>query len=516
VTAGQVLGSLWRRKLIILAALVVTVAAAGAYAAVRPATFASTAVVTPSSSAGQASTTTSTVASPSAPSPKEVAAVAAAARVSPSVVATCLSTGVDATTGNLTFTCSTSDAAQAQAVANAAATVYVATSTAATQAQVTSLQNELNLIENQLQGLQLQLAKSPGSAAIQAQITATSQEYATVSSQLDALTAVTPATVSQTAGKASDTASSKSKVLVIAGLIGLVAGCGIALIVDLTDTRIRGTRDLEELLGAPVLAELPTDKGQAKRPRPLPVGDGDRTSFTEAVRELRTSLQVLVDRHACPVLVVTSPEPEDGKSFITGNLAASWALSGKRTAVVSGDLRRPKIDVLLGVTPGRDGMANLLAPRRREERSGDTPGDTPIGPPAPAGPSRIEVQNLLCSTSVQDLVLLPAGTTQRDPADLLAGASVKAVLDHLRTLVDVVIVDTPAALAVTDSSILGALADGVLVVASAGKTTRALLDQTSRRLQSPSTNVLGSVLNRSTTVVNGAYGSYYEIAERKP
>jgi len=514
VTAGQVLGALWRRKLIILAALVVTVAAAGAYAALRPPTYASTAVVTPSPASSASTTTASTVVPPAAASPKVEAAAATAAGVSPSVVSSCLTTAVDPTTGNLSFTCTTSNAAQAQAVANAAATAYVAASTGGTQAQANSLQNELAVIANQLQALQVQLGNSPGSAAIEAQIAATQQQYATVSSQLDTLKAVTPATVSQPAGKATNTSTSKSKVLLIAGLIGLVAGCGIALIVDLTDTRIRSVRDLEQLLGAPVLAELPIDKGQAKQPRHLPVGDGDRTSFTEAVRELRTSLQVLVDQHACPVLVVTSPEPEDGKSFITGNLAASWALSGKRTAVVSGDLRRPKIDTLLGVAPGRDGMASLLTPRKPEECSGETPGETPIGQPSPTGPTRLEVQNLLCSTSVEDLVLLPSGTSPRDPADLLAGESVKVVLDHLRTLVDVVIVDTPAALAVTDSAILAALADGVLVVASAGKTTRGLLDQTSRRLQSPSINVLGSVLNRSTTVVNDAYRSYYATAGR--
>ena len=78
--------------------------------------------------------------------------------------------------------------------------------------------------------------------------------------------------------------------------------------------------------------------------------------MAESVRELRTSLRVILDDTPCPVLVVTSPEPGDGKTFVTANLAAAWAMSGSKVIVVSADFRRPRLEEIFGLeSPGGPG-----------------------------------------------------------------------------------------------------------------------------------------------------------------
>src|SRR6478609_7910132 len=93
----------------------------------------------------------------------------------------------------------------------------------------------------------------------------------------------------------------------------------------------------------------------------LPVQSAPRTPFAEATRELRTATQVMLGAHdETPVLIVTSPAPSDGKTLVAANLAASFALSGKRTILVSADLRRPRVDGFFGGHPDTPGLAELL------------------------------------------------------------------------------------------------------------------------------------------------------------
>ncbi len=105
-----------------------------------------------------------------------------------------------------------------------------------------------------------------------------------------------------------------------------------------------------------------------------------QSPMAESIRELRTSLRVLLDQHPCPVLVVTSPEPGDGKTFVTANLAAAWARSGSKVIVVSADFRRPRLEEVFGLdAAGRPGLADVIKANwksgraRRTSRSADPP-----------------------------------------------------------------------------------------------------------------------------------------------
>jgi Mrp family chromosome partitioning ATPase/capsular polysaccharide biosynthesis protein len=511
---------------------------------------------------------------------------------------------------------------EAQSVANAYAKAYVRYQQQQANAQIAVLEAQQKKAMEAVNQLEAKLAATPAVSQqlLEAQVTAAIASYQSLSSQVSAAQlAGPPAVLSQAAGLGGSTLSSDRKVLGVAAVIGLIAGSGIALVRAQLDTRLRGAVDIEGVLELPFLVELPYDRHERKRKRPVLILDRPQSSFAESIRELRTAVQVLLGNVECPVVVVTSPEPSDGKTFVAVNLAASWALSGKRIIVVSGDLRRPRIERLLGAPPGASGVATLIEgalPAMRRSRlahatswdeseksgaeqnaededgegmggtesdeqgfedgeSGDggagdrlpkdkqlegeqSRGDTfrdddleseghkgkgpedkgrkigvpsrpttwklssrgPLkeGRPGPQDrPSRSEVMRALVDTEMDDLVLIPAGPSPNDPADLLAGKGMQVLIARLKELADLILIDSPPVLAVADSTILGTYADGVVIVARAKKTTREALEQTAKRLSAANVRVLGVALNRSLKVMNQAYPQYHSgVSEQRP
>ena len=169
----------------------------------------------------------------------------------------------------------------------------------------------------------------------------------------------------------------------------------------------------------------------------------------EAFRLLHLRLERIRAGKPLGVIALTSAMPGEGKSLTVANLAAVAARRGRRTALVDGDLRRPKLAELFGLEEG-PGLGGVLAGGRRFEeaiRSG------------PAG-----------------IALLPAGEP-RDPAELLSGPPFRDLLDRLRAAYEEVYVDLPPALAFADAAAVAAAADGVIVVVQSGRTPAETVNQ---------------------------------------
>ena len=256
--------------------------------------------------------------------------------------------------------------------------------------------------------------------------------------------------------------------------------------------------------------------------------------MAESVRELRTSLRVILDDTPFPVMVVTSPEPGDGKTFVTANLAAAWAMSGSKVIVVSADFRRPRLEEIFGLRGHRapralrpdQGQLEELRPRRLVpgRAAGRGAGPDTAGRPAvpgaerPAPPrSRREfspvpdlpsMASLLVESGIWGLQVLPAGTQLDNPSELFGSPGMQPVLDQLQLLADVVLLDTPPVLAVPDTAILGSMARGAVIVASEGRTDRSDLERTVRRLETTHCRVLGVALNRVRRASTDSYQSY--------
>jgi Mrp family chromosome partitioning ATPase len=322
----------------------------------------------------------------------------------------------------------------------------------------------------------------------------------------------------------------RSKLLAIGVVAGLLAGCGIALAREQLDTRLRTRPDLADITDAPVLAELPQDAEVASETVTIAMVQAPQSQMAEAVRELRTSLRVILDDAPCPLITVTSPQPGDGKTFVAANLAAAWAMSGSKVVVVSADFRRPRIEEIFGLPlGGHSGLADLI---RSNWRTPD-PSRRPADLRASAGSSLrgfdgfdprtqavrgtatespesdpASVESHLVDSGIWGLQILPAGIQLDNPSELFGSPGMQPVIDQLRLLADVVLVDTPPVLVVPDTAVIGSFTQGAVVVAAEGKTDRDDLERTVHRLESTNCRVLGVALNRARKTAASSYQSY--------
>ena len=311
-------------------------------------------------------------------------------------------------------------------------------------------------------------------------------------------------------------------------------GIGIALIREQFDNRLRTTPDIESLTSAPILAEIPHDGEVRSGKIAIALVQAPQSQVAESIRELRTSLRVIFEDTPCPTIVVTSPEPGDGKTFVAANLATAWAMSGSKVIAVSADFRRPRLEEIFGLqATGLPGLADLI---RSNWKNPDpaarpvAPREMPVGGSADldrtrnaafrgAGPPRshreagddleqTSVKSLLVETGIWGLQVLPAGTQLDSPSELFGSPGMQPVLDQLPLLADVIVFDTPPVLPVPDTAILGRMASGTVVVASEGRTDRSDLERTINRLEATQCRVLGLALNRVRRASGDTYQSY--------
>jgi capsular exopolysaccharide synthesis family protein len=207
-----------------------------------------------------------------------------------------------------------------------------------------------------------------------------------------------------------------------------------------------------------------------------------RSSGAEAFRTLRTNLLFSRSVRSLRMVSVTSAMPSEGKTTTIANLAATFAQQGMRVLVADCDLRRPRLHEMFGC-PREPGLTNVLV--------GQTPLNEAVRP-----------------TSLEFLSVLPAGTLPPNPAELLGGEHMRKLLETIRESYDIVLVDSPPVHAAADASIIGRLADGVLVVVRAGKTSRDAAEDAVRTLATVGSLVIGAVLNDPDDRVQ-AYGGYY-------
>jgi len=231
-----------------------------------------------------------------------------------------------------------------------------------------------------------------------------------------------------------------------------------------------------------------TDKPEV--PAPLQVADPDegrvipltreelvlvhapRGQIAEQFRALRSSIVTLNPEGAPRTLVVTSALRGEGKTVAAVNLALALAeMPANQLLVVDANLHTPGVEELLGL-PRRQGLADLLA-------------------------GRLTMDKALRSTSIQRLSVIGAGTVPRNPSELLASERMRALLRTLKQRFSYVILDTPEATTTSDASVLGAVVDGVLLVARQGWSPRHYVEAAYNQLTALGGNVLGTLLTSS-------------------
>ncbi|MGW0594309.1 polysaccharide biosynthesis tyrosine autokinase [Streptosporangium sp. NPDC002607] len=280
--------------------------------------------------------------------------------------------------------------------------------------------------------------------------------------------------------------------LVVAVLVALLCAMAVIVLRDRLDTTLKSSQALQEASGSSTLGVIGYER-DAKN-HPLILRSRGRSSRSEAFRALRTNLQFIgVDRQP-KSLVVTSCLPGEGKSSTSTNLAITLAQAGWRVVLVDGDLRRPSIPHYLGIE-GAIGLTDVLIDRAR-------------------------LNEVIQVWGEAGLSVLPSGQIPPNPSELLGSGGMREVLAQLTGAYDMVIIDAPPLLPITDAAAIAALCDGALLVARYGRTRREHMARASELLASINARVVGTVLNFVPSG-NGAYQSYgygygYEPEGRKP
>jgi capsular exopolysaccharide synthesis family protein len=284
--------------------------------------------------------------------------------------------------------------------------------------------------------------------------------------------------------------------LLLGAGVGLLSGLAFAFARYTLDRRIRSADVIEKETGLSVVGTVPIEKSFSRDQRLVPVDDartGHLFAVSEAMRELRTNVQFMDVDHPPRVVVVTSPVPGDGKSTVGANLALVTAASGKKVYFIDGDLRRPMVGTVFGLVEGA-GLTDVLSGRARVSDVEQSYG------------------------GLDTLSIIAAGRTPPNPSEVLGSDRMRELLSELSRDA-MVIIDAPPLLPVTDAAVLAHVADGAIIVVSAGRTTFETLKKAIANLERAGGRALGVVLNRLPRGGGGYYdyrysGDYY--ASEKP
>jgi capsular exopolysaccharide synthesis family protein len=260
------------------------------------------------------------------------------------------------------------------------------------------------------------------------------------------------------------------------------------LLLEYLDRSFETSDDVSQVLSLPTLGTIPQLHGRERRTL-LATSTDPRSAVSEAYRTLRTNIRFISIDSPLKTLLVTSAEPAVGKTTVTTNLGIVCAQAGLRVVLLDADLRRSQQHDLFDLENQR-GLANLLV------------GDVP------------EAKQCALRTGIDDLYLIPSGPLPPNPSELLDSTRMEAVLAQVSKSADLVILDSPPVLAVTDAATLGPKVDGVILVITARRTSHEAARKAYEALQSVDANVLGVVL--VSVKRRGPAYYYYPAQERSP
>jgi len=391
-----------------------------------------------------------------------------------------------AQTSVIAITAISSSSPRAALIANTYAKAFVSymqgVATGSLMAAESQLQTQIRKVGAQLKGLR----GTGGSAGQQAALL---NQQAVLRAQLEQMQvsgvpALSGGAEFVTPAQAPSSPSSPKPVQdILLGLAaGLVLGLALAFLRDSLDETLSSTETAEQVGGAAVLALVPEVTAGKKRDRPLVIAVSKPLSpAAESYRSLRTSLQFVRQERALRTVVVTSPAVDEGKTATVVNLGAVFAQAGERVVLVSCDLRRPRLAHFFGLDEQAGLTAVLLGERSLDE----------------------VVQPV---SGFETLWLLGAGKVPANPAELLTGPAAREVFAALRAEFDLVLIDSPPVLPVSDAAVLSKDADGTLMVVAAGLTRRSDLRRATEKLAQVNAPVVGTVLTGVTSQTGYGYG----------
>jgi succinoglycan biosynthesis transport protein ExoP len=296
----------------------------------------------------------------------------------------------------------------------------------------------------------------------------------------------------------------RARNILMAFLVGLVGGLGLAFLREYMDNTVKTPDDIERLAKLPSLAVVPAfaSLDGSKRSRMSKLLNSasangkdmnvelvsysmPQSQVSEAFRSLRTSLLLSQAGHPPQVILVTSALPREGKTTAAVNLAVTLAQLGDRTLLIDADLRKPGVTRALSLQEGKyAGLSSYLA-----------------------GVSSMDLVTVPHPV-IPNLCVVPTGPIPPNPADLLSSARMQQGINELRSEYKFIVVDSPPVMAATDAVILSVLVDGVLLVVRSGETPKEAFTRTRDLLTGVKCRMLGVLLNAVDSNAPDYYYSY--------
>lgn len=212
-----------------------------------------------------------------------------------------------------------------------------------------------------------------------------------------------------------------------------------------------------------------------------------KSLFSESVKSIRTNLQFSSVDKELKVILNTSPEAGDGKSFISANLAIAYGQDGKKVLIIDCDLRRGRQHEIFGVVNTTNGGYSNLILNYKDE---------------------IKLSRYIIKTEIKNVDLIPIGPTPPNPLELLSSKNNGELLAELRNYYDIIILDCPPVLGMSDTLVLTKHSDANLIVVSNGKTHMETLEKTKKQFEQANAKISGVIVNKAN-VKGSSYHSYY-------
>ena len=223
----------------------------------------------------------------------------------------------------------------------------------------------------------------------------------------------------------------------------------------------------------------------------LLVNHNPKSSFSESIKTVRTNLQFSLVNSNVKVILLTSPEPGDGKSFVSANLAAAFAQANKKVLLIDSDLRKGRQHKIFNIKNDRSkGYSNLILSSKDEHT----------------------INSFIEHTEIENLDLLPTGAMPPNSSELLASINNKELITKLRKMYDIIILDCAPVLGLNDTLVMTKLSDVNVVVVTKRKTKIELLDQVKKSFEKVNSKINGVILNRVKQEDNSYYGYYGETS----
>ena len=290
----------------------------------------------------------------------------------------------------------------------------------------------------------------------------------------------------------------------VGALLGLVVGLAFALVLETMDTSIGTIEDVESYLEVPVLGVIPildneelerqyieSNPERAGRFTPdiygrLVTHFVPRSPIAEAYRSFRTQMEFVSVEKGGNTFVITSSTPGEGKTTTSINFAITCAQSNKRTLLIDADMRKPVIYRIFGIDR-EPGLTDILLGNNTWTDCVRTMTDIMLG--------KFDMEDIMLTPGLDNLNLLTCGHIPPNPAELLNSTRMTQFLEEIRQEFDVIVIDTPPLLPVTDAAILGTRVDGCVLVYRVGAIARGALKRAKMQLDNVRAKVWGVVLN---------------------